>query len=83
MHHPGNIMFRDFIHCNLEDYSSIKSKKESTLWTCWGVVRKLKRDHGARFLKETIIDTNITTWEEVPNEILLRTTIKILQKKRL
>ncbi len=68
MNHPGNIMFRNYIHCNLEEYSGIKRKKESTLWT-WGVVRKLKRDHGARFLKETIIDTDITAWMEVSNEI--------------
>eukprot|EP00531_Pseudo-nitzschia_arenysensis_P015039 CAMPEP_0116132998 /NCGR_PEP_ID=MMETSP0329-20121206/9864_1 /TAXON_ID=697910 /ORGANISM="Pseudo-nitzschia arenysensis, Strain B593" /LENGTH=659 /DNA_ID=CAMNT_0003627585 /DNA_START=68 /DNA_END=2047 /DNA_ORIENTATION=- len=68
MNHPGNNMFRNFIQCNLEVYSNIQTKKESTQWT-WGVVRKLKSDHGARFLKEEQIDADITAWVEVSNEV--------------
>mmetsp|Transcript_17311 Transcript_17311/g.43203 ORF Transcript_17311/g.43203 Transcript_17311/m.43203 type:complete len:567 (-) Transcript_17311:62-1762(-) len=67
MNHPGNIMFRNFIHCNLEEYSNIKTKKGSTQWT-WGVVRKLKSEHRSRFLKEERIDNDITAWVEVSNE---------------
>lgn len=68
MNHPGNIMFRNFIHCNLEVYSNIQTKKGATQWT-WGVVRKLKSDHGARFLKEEQIDADVTAWVEVSNEV--------------
>ena len=68
MNHPGNTMFRNFIHCNLEVYSNIQSKKESTQWT-WSVVRKLKSENGARFLKEERVDSKITAWVEVSNEV--------------
>lgn len=67
MAHPGNSMFRDFIHSNLELYSNIQSKKESTQWT-WSVVRTLKSDYRARFLKEERIDNGLTAWVEVSNE---------------
>lgn len=67
MAHPGNSMFRDFIHSNLEQYSNIQSKKESTQWT-WSVVRTLKSDYGARFLKEERIDNGLTALVEVSNE---------------
>ena len=68
MNHPGNSMFRDFIQNNLEVYSNIQSKKESTQWT-WSVVRKLKSEYGARFLKEERIYNGLTAWVEVTNEI--------------
>ncbi len=68
MNHPGNSMFRDFIQSNLEEYSNIQSKKELTQWT-WTVVRKLKSEYGARFLKEERIDNDLTAWFEVSNDI--------------
>ena len=68
MNHPGNSMFRDFIHSNLELYLSISSKKESTQWT-WSVVRKLKSEYGARFLKEQTVCGNLKVWVEVTNEV--------------
>ena len=68
MNHPGNIMFRDYIQSKLDLYTNIRSKKESTQWT-WGVVRTFKTQYGARFLKEERIDTDVTAWVEVSNEV--------------
>ena len=67
MNHPGNIMFRNYIQSKLIEYSNAGSKKEATQWT-WGVVRTLKSDYGARFLKEEKINDEITAWVETSNE---------------
>jgi hypothetical protein len=70
MNYPGNIMFRNFIQTNLDVFSKVQSKKESTQWT-WGAVRTLKNEYGARFLKEERIESekDIMVWVEVSNEI--------------
>lgn len=70
MNYPGNSMFRNFIQSNLDVFSKVQSKKESTQWT-WRAVRTLKNQYGARFLKEERIESerDIMVWVEVPNEI--------------
>jgi len=70
MNYPGNSMFRNFIKSNLDVFSNVQSKKESTQWT-WRAVRTLKNEYGARFLKEERIESekDITVWVEVSNEV--------------
>mmetsp|Transcript_9233 Transcript_9233/g.22680 ORF Transcript_9233/g.22680 Transcript_9233/m.22680 type:complete len:602 (+) Transcript_9233:39-1844(+) len=75
MNHPGNIMFRNYIQSKLDLYTNIRSKKESTRWT-WDVVRTFKTQYGARFLKEERIDTDLTAWFEISNE-LARSKVRI------
>ena len=69
MKHPGNALFRNVIQSKLDEYSRIasKSKKTSTQLT-WDVVRILKNEYGARFLKEESVETNGLCWVEVSNE---------------
>ena len=68
MKHPGNALFRSVIQSKLKEYSSIQSKKKLTKYT-WDVVRILKDEYGARFLKEEIVKTNGLCWVEVSNDI--------------
>ena len=75
MNHPGNIMFRDLIQSKLDVYKNVQSKKESTQWT-WEVLRMLKNEYGARFLKEERIGNDIFVWVEVSNETA-RTKVRI------
>lgn len=85
MNHPGNTMFRNLIHCNLEVYSNLQTRTESTAWT-WGFVRKLKRENGARFLKEERIGTDTTVWIEVSNEMArnkVRIAFRDAKKRRI
>ena len=67
MRHPGNAVLRNVIEQKMEEYASAKSKKQTTDVT-WEVVRILKGDYGARFLKEENVDTSLG-WIEVSNEI--------------
>lgn len=67
MRHPGNAVLRNVIEQKMEEYASAKSKKQTTNVT-WEVVRILKGNYGARFLKEENVDTSLG-WIEVSNEI--------------
>jgi len=72
MNHPGNALLRNVIQSKLDEYSRIslsksKSKQASTQLT-WDVVRILKSEYGARFLKEESVETNGLCWVEVSNE---------------
>jgi hypothetical protein len=68
MRHPGNATLRSVVQLKLEEYSSAKSKKQTTDVT-WEVVRILKNQFCARFLKEENIENNGLGWVEVSNEI--------------
>jgi len=68
MRHPGNAILRSVVQLKLEEYSGAKSKKQTTDVT-WEVVRILKNQFGARFLKEENIENNGLGWIEVSNEI--------------
>jgi hypothetical protein len=67
MRHPGNAVLRNVVQLKLEEYSSAKSKKQTTDVT-WEVVRTLKGKYGARFLKEENINNDGLGWIEVSNE---------------
>mmetsp|Transcript_77253 Transcript_77253/g.156819 ORF Transcript_77253/g.156819 Transcript_77253/m.156819 type:complete len:760 (-) Transcript_77253:1179-3458(-) len=67
MRHPGNAVLRSVVQSKLEEYASAKSKKETTDVT-WEVVRTLKGQYGARFLKEENIENDGLGWIEVSNE---------------
>jgi len=77
MSHPGNVMYRNFLQPKLQEYVNIRrrNRKEMTEWTM-ELVRTLKKEYGARFLREEKIGHNITTWVEVPNE-LARSKLRI------
>jgi len=68
MKHPGNTMFRNFIQSRVEEYNDLQSKGESTKMT-WEIVRILKTQYGARFLKEDDKYTNKLGWVEVSNDV--------------
>ncbi len=66
MRHPGNAVLRNVIEQKLEKYASAKSKKETTDVT-WEVVRILKGNYGARFLKE-VVESGGSGWIEVSTD---------------
>lgn len=67
MRHPGNALLRSVVQTKLKEYAAAESKKGTTDVT-WAVVRILKGEFGARFLKEENIENNGLGWVEVSNE---------------